>query len=103
MSKCIHCELKSEVAKHKNELVFCEDKVYRFLGIKDEPEDLYYILKDLRGKILYSSCVGKIIPLYGRLELEDYDNLLNTFELNDFEHRVVEDDSEKLQCYCEVV
>lgn len=103
MHKCISCELKSEVANFKNELVLCSDRVYKFLGIKDDPEDLYYILKDLHGKILLSSCVGKVVPLCRRLGLDDYNDLLKSFELNDFEHRVVEDDSDKLICHCGVI
>lgn len=101
MDKCIACELKNEVSNFKNELVLCSDRVYKFLGVKDEPEDLYYILKDLHGKILLSSCVGKLIPLCEALDLKDYDDLLNSFTLNDFEHRVIEDDSNKLICHCE--
>ena len=100
IKKCIACELKSEVANFKNELVLNSDRVYKFLGIKDDPEDLYYILKDLHGKILLSSCVGKVIPLCRRLGSEDYSDLMNSFELNDFEHRVVENESDNLICTC---
>ena len=101
MSQCIACELKMYVELYRDQLVLCEDKVYKFLGIKNEPEDLYYILKDLHGKILLHSCVGEIVSLFDRISDTQYNNLYSTFELNDYGEKIVDDESESLKCFCD--
>lgn len=99
--KCIHCQLKELMSESKNHLVLCLDTVYRLIGIADEPEDLYYILRRLNGSLLLSSCVGGVTDLFYLFDEETYNKLNHIFSINEnncFED--MPDESDKFECYC---
>lgn len=103
MKKCNPCIIYDEIQESKNHLVLLMDKVYRLLGTSRDEEDYYYILQDMHGKVLLSSCVCGWTDLYNLLSKEDYERLDELFEINKFEESSVEDTTEALKenCYCE--
>ena len=65
----------------KGELVICDFKVYRLIGIVEDEIDYYYCLFD--GEDLYFySCLIDLIKLKDQIEDEDYQKLISSVKLN---------------------
>ena len=75
-----------EYEKYKGQFVITDWQwqIHRLIGIGDDGSDWYYITFDGR-KIHWCSCVGSIIPLKGYLKDEDYDRIVRSAKLNDYE------------------
>ncbi len=52
----------------------------RLIGFADDGEDYYYVTKDIRGKVVWESMVGAIIPLKGRISNWNYHNIERQFD-----------------------
>lgn len=63
--------ITEEFENHKGELVLCDFKVYRFIGIVDDEFDWYYCLYNGR-ELQLTSCVMHITPLKGFIHEWDY-------------------------------
>lgn len=59
-------------------------KVERLVGIGDDGEDWHYLTYDGR-KLKWNSCVGRIVPLKGKIEDRDYNELVRTAKLNHYD------------------
>jgi hypothetical protein len=74
------------VDKNKDTLVIdmFEIKVLRGWYEDNDPEtmDYYWILQDIKGEFVQSSCVGEIIALKGVIPDESYDRLRSMFQYN---------------------
>ena len=105
--KCNACLIYAEIKKSRNHLVLCHDKVYRLLGISDDKQDWYYMLENLHGEMLYSSCCMDFVELHGLLKAKDYSRLNSLFKMNKQpqKKKMMKDMSEKLpqQCYCDKI
>lgn len=81
-------ELRKEMEPYKDTLVLNMFEVVKLEGVEydpgDEewPDDLFWVYRQLDGKVLWSSCVGKWIPLKGKLNKKDYNNLERLWDLN---------------------
>lgn len=73
--------IKKEYEKIKGQFIIINNKIERLVGLGDDGEDYYYITFDGR-RIIWDSCVGKIIPLKGHLKKNDYSYLKKIAELN---------------------
>ena len=65
----------------KGQLVLVGYRVERLIGIGTDNDDYYYITYN-GNSILWSTCVGKIIPLKGYLLDSDYNELVRVVKLN---------------------
>lgn len=72
----------AEFEAHKGEFVISWDKVVRLIGIVDSIDDDYYWLFFDGRKLSMSSCVGGFIPLKGKIDEKDYDELIRLAKLN---------------------
>lgn len=70
--------------KHKYELVFnCGPTVALLLpGIEDDGEDYYWRMFDLQQGYYFSSCVGRIDYMKGKIDDDAYNFLFNIFRMN---------------------
>lgn len=59
-------------------------RIERLVGVGDDGEDWYYLTYDGR-KLKWSSCVGRIIPLKGKLDDNDYSELIRLAKLNHYD------------------
>jgi hypothetical protein len=76
----------------KGQFVINGTEVMRYIAVATDDEDYYHVLYDGR-KVIWSSCVGSVIPLKGRLAEKDYHSLVRLAQLNDFDQQ--EDESRK--------
>ncbi len=67
----------------KGQFVLDDKSVERLIAIGTDDEDYYYVLYDGR-KVIWSSCVGKIVPLKGFLKDEDYNEFKRLALLNNW-------------------
>ena len=65
-------------------VITCSWEIERFVAISTDDLDYYYVTYDGR-KFTYNTCVGRIMPLKGKLDKEDYDELVRIAKLNDFD------------------
>lgn len=77
-------ELKKELEPYKNTLVLCDlDGVYRLDDvIFDSIEEDFYWVMDSKLGIFHLSCVLGWIPLKGYIKQNEYDRLVNIWNLN---------------------
>jgi hypothetical protein len=81
-------ELRKEMEPYKDSLVLNMFEVVKLEGVEyDEgddqwPSDFFWVYRQLDGKVLWSSCCGKWIPLKGKLNKKDYNNLERLWDLN---------------------
>jgi len=71
-----------EVNKHRGQIVLDYFQVVRLDGFAEDDDDYYYVYYTLDRGIVWSSCVGKFIPLKDYLPLRDYRMLKKIFNLN---------------------
>jgi hypothetical protein len=74
-------KLVEELNEHKNELVLVYDNVYRLAGVTVDERDYYWVMDDGK-KVVWHSCVGGWIPLKKHLPKEEYESILNVWNLN---------------------
>lgn len=76
------------VNNHKDELLLdCSGDLVKLVGLSEDEDDFYWNILELRKpEIIYSSCVGRLIPLKGRIEQDEYDCLVTMFDRS-FEFR----------------
>lgn len=53
-------EVLDECKEHFNEIVLMSTEVVRLIGYSEDAYDCYYVIKDIRGKIIHHSAVGGI-------------------------------------------
>jgi len=62
-------------------------EVERLVGIGDDGEDWYYLTYDGR-KLKWNTCVGRLMPLKGKLDDKDYNELVRIAKLNHYDQSV---------------
>lgn len=65
----------------KGQLVINGTEVMRYIAVGTDEEDYYYVLYDGR-KVIWSTCVGKLISLKGKIDESDYNTLVRLAKLN---------------------
>jgi hypothetical protein len=71
-----------EWEEHKGEFVLTQSHTLeRFIAIGDDSEDYYYVTYDGR-RIMWNSCVGKLIYLKGKIDDKDYQEFIRLAKLN---------------------
>jgi hypothetical protein len=69
----------------KGQFVISVDwKVKRLVGVVEDDMDYYWLLYDGR-KFSMDSCVGRVVPLKGKLEDKDYNEFVRLAYLNHFD------------------
>jgi hypothetical protein len=76
----------------KGQLVIDGTSVVRLIGIATDDEDYYYVIYD-GLKVIWSSCVGKMIALKGKIDEYDYHKLVRLAQLNHFDQ--IEDENRR--------
>jgi len=59
-------------------------KIERLVGIGDDKEDWYYLTYDGR-KLTWNTCVGRIMPLKGKIDDKDYNEFIRSAKLNHYD------------------
>ena len=62
--------------------------VQRLVAIAEDDMDYYYITYDGR-KLYWNTCVGRIIPLKGKIDDKHYNELERLASLNDYDRMIV--------------
>lgn len=76
-------DVVNKSTEHKNELVLQGWTVCILLeGIVDDGDDYYWRLLEPNRGIIYSSCVGRIEFLKGKLDKKSYDYVYSLFKMN---------------------
>jgi hypothetical protein len=76
--------------EHKGEFVITQShRIERFLAIGFDEEDYYYATYDGR-RIMWNSCVGRLIFIKGKLDNRDYEEFIRLAELNHFDQTLEE-------------
>ena len=80
-------QILEEFEKYKGQLVLISyNKIERLISIGDETEDYYYVTwNGKKMHMVWSSCVGPIMPLKGYLRDKDYNELIRIAKLNHFD------------------
>jgi len=74
--------LKQEWEEHKGEFILTQSHTLaRFIAIGDDGDDYYYVTYDGR-EITWSSAVGKLIYLKGKIDDRDYKSLIRLAKQN---------------------
>lgn len=74
-----------EYEKLKGQFVITSSwEIERLVGIGDDKEDWYYLTYDGR-KLKWNSCVGGLMPLKGKLDDKDYNELIRIAKLNHYD------------------
>lgn len=84
MSKVIE-RIKAEWEEHKGEFVLTQSHTLeRFIAIGDDEEDYYYVTYDGR-RVMWNSCVGKLIYLKGKIDEGDYNEFIRLAKMNHYD------------------
>lgn len=75
-------ELKAQAEPYLNTLVLDLDKVVRLVGVVEEEDDFYWVYDSLTKGTYYSSCVMGWTKLKGSIPDEDYNRLVDIWNLN---------------------
>ena len=80
-------QILEEFEQYKGQLVLVGyDKIERLISIGDDTEDYYYVTwNGYKMHMLWSTCVGPIMPLKGYLRDKDYNELVRIAKLNHFD------------------
>ena len=76
--------LIDQFEENKGQFVIVDNKVSRFVCISEDDLDYYYVTYDGR-KIRWHSSVGRYMPLKGRLDERDYNELVRLAKINHFD------------------
>jgi hypothetical protein len=106
-TKCNACLIYDEINKSRNHLVLSEDRIYRLIGISEDPSDWYYMLEDMHGDLSYMTCVAGFIDIFPLIPKDRYTYLDHSFILNKKPPRgpVMQDISPNLpaRCFCDQI
>ena len=76
-------ELKDKCKDDIGEIVITEcHRVLKLIGVEDDPEDYYYVLKGWDNELHYESACGRYYRLKGKLDDKDYERIKNNIETN---------------------
>lgn len=75
-------DLLKFIEEHKGELLIDGMTVVRLIDFKTDEDDHYYDVQSLKQGRYWTSCVGRLIPLKGRISDEDYQSLEHLFNIN---------------------
>ena len=75
-------KILKEIKKYKDTLVLEMFEVVLLEGFTESEDDYYYILRRVGGGFVLLSCVGTLIPLYKKLDDDDYEKLEKWFQMN---------------------
>ena len=71
------------VYNHHNEIVIDNGtEVKRLVGVASDNDDHYYVLEDIKGKRIYSSCVGRLIILKNKINDDEYEYMESLYVRN---------------------
>lgn len=73
--------LKKELKPFKNTLVIDSFQIVRLVDVVEEEDDYYWIY-DNGGKITYVSCVFNWVSLKKHLPVDEYESLVNLWNIN---------------------
>jgi len=78
-------KILEQYEKLKGQFVITDSwKIERLIGIGDDGEDWYYLTYDGR-KLNWSSCVGRVMPLKGKIDDKDYNEFIRIAKLNHYD------------------
>lgn len=85
-SSCTNLPLiLEEFEKLKGQFVITDSwKIERLVGIGDDNTDWYYLTYNGR-KLTWNTCVGRLMPLKGKLNDKDYKELVRLAKLNHYD------------------
>ena len=88
--------VKQDFESLKGQFVITQShKIERLVAIGEDEHDLYWVTYDGR-KLTWNTCVGRVMPLKGYLRDEDYNELVRSATLNDFDQETCwKDNGEK--------
>jgi len=75
-------------------VITCSWEIERLVSVGDDDEDWYWITFDGR-KLIWNTCVGRIMQLKGHLRDEDYSELVRLAKLNHYDQIFPKEDFEK--------
>jgi hypothetical protein len=73
-----------EFEELKGQFVINHDTVERLIAIGSDEQDYYYITYDGR-KLIWNTCVGRIIPLKGKIDEKHYNEFIRLAKLNHYD------------------
>jgi hypothetical protein len=65
-------------------VITASQQIERFVGVGDDGEDWYYLTYNGR-ELTWNTCVGRMMPLKGKLDDRDYDELVRIAKLNHYD------------------
>lgn len=68
-------------------------QIERLVAIGDDDQDYYYVTYNGR-KLTWNTCVGKLVPLKGKLDDVDYNEFVRLAKLNHFDQATLWGNSE---------
>ena len=75
----------SEFEELKGQFVITESwKIERFIAIGTDDQDYYYVTYNGR-KTCWNTCVGRVIPLKGKIDDKHYDEFIRLAKINHFD------------------
>lgn len=84
----------SEFDRLKGQFIITEsNRIERLIAIGEDDMDYYYITYNGR-KLMWNTCVGRLIPLKGYLRDTDYESFVRSAKLNHFDQSTVFDGRE---------
>lgn len=79
----------AEFDKLKGQFVITESwKVERLIAIGTDEQDYYYVTYNGR-KLTWNTCVGRIIPLKGKIDDKHYNEFIRLAKLNHFDQPTI--------------
>jgi hypothetical protein len=76
-------EIRAETEHLKGTLVLDHFKVVLFLNVIDRPDDYYYeLVEPHKAKSYWTSCVGPLFSLKDQLSKQNYNYLVDVWNLN---------------------
>ncbi len=73
-----------EFEELKGQFVINHDTVERLIAIGSDEQDYYYVTYDGR-KLMWNTCVGRIIPLKGKIDDKHYNEFIRLAKLNHYD------------------
>jgi len=70
--------------EHKGQFVISDKVIYRLVGVATDEWDYYWVLYNGK-KLSWITCLMNLIPLKGCLNVKDYNMMVKSSQLNDFD------------------
>jgi len=81
--------IKAEFEKMKGQFVITQTwNIERLIALGEDEHDYYYITYDGRS-LRWNTCVGRVMPLKGRLDAADYGELVRIARLNHYDQQTL--------------